>query len=119
MSRLVYSTDQGRLCPKCEHPLAQCRCKAISAESEQSHRAGDGIVRIKRETKGRKGKGVSIVSGIPLGDEALKKLAKELKQKLSIGGALKDGQLEFQGDQRQALKKLLEERGYTVKLAGG
>ena len=119
MSRIVYSTDQGRMCPQCGEAQQQCRCKDINADAERSARGGDGIVRIRRETKGRKGKGVSIVSGIPLDDAALKKLGKELKQKLSIGGAVKDGQLEFQGDQRQALKRLLEERGYTVKFAGG
>ena len=105
MSRIVYSTDQGRLCPQCEQAQQQCRCKALAADAEHSARSGNGVVRICRETKGRKGKGVSIVSNIPLDDASLKKL--------------KDGQLEFQGDQRQTLKKLLEERGYTVKLAGG
>ncbi len=119
MSRIVYSTEQGRLCPDCGSPQSQCRCNELAASAQRAARSGDGIVRISRETKGRKGKGVSIVTGINLDDAALKKLAKELKQKLSIGGAVKDGQLEFQGDQRQALKTLMEERGFTVKLAGG
>ncbi|WP_372864265.1 stress response translation initiation inhibitor YciH [Spongiibacter sp.] len=119
MSRIVYSTDQGRLCPDCGHPQQQCQCAELAASAQRAARGGDGIVRISRETKGRKGKGVSIVSGLNLDDSALKTLAKDLKQKLSIGGAVKDGQIEFQGDQRQALKKLLEARGYNVKLAGG
>ena len=117
MSRLVYSTETGRLCPDCGEAVASCQCKEIARS--QSRNNGDGIVRISRETKGRKGKGVSLVSGLPLDDSELKSLAKVLKQKLSIGGAVKDGVLEFQGDQRAALKKLLEERGYTVKLSGG
>ncbi|MGY8775659.1 MAG: stress response translation initiation inhibitor YciH [Spongiibacter sp.] len=119
MSRLVYSTDQGRLCPECSQPQSQCRCKTLEKQSDAEARRGDGIVRIFRETKGRKGKGVSLVKGLDLDDAALKKLGKELKQKLSIGGAVKDGCLEFQGDQRSALKTLLEAKGYTVKLAGG
>ena len=102
MSR-VYSTDQGRICPGCNQPVAQCRC----AEN-QSLPTGDGIVRIQRETKGRKGKGVTLVTGIPLAENELKVLAKTLRQKLSTGGSLKEGVLEFQGDQRIALKPLLE-----------
>ena len=114
MSRLVYSTDQGRLCPDCGQPKSDCRCKQISAPP-----SGDGIVRIRRETKGRKGKGVSIVSGLPLSGDELKPLAKRLKAKLSTGGAIKGTDLEFQGDHRQTLKALLEAEGFTVKLAGG
>lgn len=117
MSRLVYSTDQGRLCPNCQQPLDNCQC---AANTEQQRLANsDGVVRIRRETKGRKGKGVTIVSGIPLSADQLKKLAKELKQKLSTGGAIKNGELEFQGDVRQALKPLLENKAFTVKISGG
>ncbi len=115
MPRLVYSTDQGRLCPDCQQPSGECQCKTRSASPLE----GDGIARIRRETKGRKGKGVSIVNGVQLDDSALKNLAKELRQKLSTGGAIKDGEMEFQGDHRQALKALLEAKGYTVKLSGG
>lgn len=115
MSRLVYSTESGRLCPECGQAVAACNCKTLSQQGP----LGDGNVKIRRETKGRKGKGVSIVSGLPLDQEELKKLAKELKQKLSSGGNIKDDEIEFQGDQRARLKALLEERGYTVKLAGG
>lgn len=113
MSR-VYSTEQGRICPGCDQPVTSCRCKA-----QQAVPSGDGIVRISRETKGRKGKGVTLASGVPLTDDALKSLAKNLRQKLSSGGSVKDGIMEFQGDQRQALKALLEKEGYKVKLAGG
>lgn len=113
MSR-VYSTDQGRICPSCDQPVDQCRCR-----SERAAPAGDGIVRIQRETKGRKGKGVTLVTGIPLAEKELKVLAKTLRQKLSTGGSVKDHVLEFQGDQRVALKPLLEKEGFTVKLAGG
>jgi len=112
MSRLVYSTDQGRLCPDCQQ--AQCQCSTSNAE------AGDGNVRIRLETKGRKGKGVTTVTGIPLAGAELKKLLKELKQKTSTGGAVKDQTLELQGDQRDKLLLLLSNRGWSsVKKVGG
>lgn len=114
MTRLVYSTDKGRLCPDCSQPQDHCQCK-----QQAFIPSGDGIVRIRRETKGRKGKGVSIVAGIQLPEDELKTLAKDLKKKLSIGGSVKAGEIEFQGDQRTALKTLLEAKGFTVKLAGG
>ena len=112
MSRLVYSTDQGRLCPDCG--FAQCKCNT------GSNAIGDGNVRIRLETKGRKGKGVTTVTGIPLADTDLKKLLKELKQKTSTGGAVKEQTLELQGDQRDILMMLLANRGWpSVKKAGG
>ena len=111
MSRLVYSTDQGRLCPDCGH--AQCQCANESS-------VGDGNVRIRLETKGRKGKGVTTITGIPLAEAELKKLLKELKQKISSGGSVKGHTLELQGDQRDILMMLLANRGWpSVKKAGG
>jgi translation initiation factor 1 len=80
---------------------------------------GDGVVRVGRETKGRKGKGVTLVSGVPLPPEELKTLAKELKQKCGTGGTLKDGVIEIQGDHRDALIELLKTKGWTVKRSGG
>jgi translation initiation factor 1 len=79
----------------------------------------DGIVRIHRETKGRKGKGVTLLTGIPLPAEELKTLAKSLKQKCGTGGTVKDGVIEIQGDQRQLLLAELQKLGWKVKLAGG
>jgi len=112
MSRLVYSTDQGRLCPDCGH--AQCQC------ANDSSTVGDGNVRIRLETKGRKGKGVTTITGIPLAETELKKLLKELKQKTSSGGSVKGNTLELQGDQRDILMTLLANRGWpSVKKAGG
>jgi len=80
---------------------------------------GDGVVRLHRETKGRGGKAVTVIKGIPLAGAELKALARVLKQKCGVGGALKDGNIEIQGDQRQLLKAELEKNGYTVKIAGG
>ncbi|MBT3672402.1 MAG: stress response translation initiation inhibitor YciH [Porticoccaceae bacterium] len=102
-SRLVYSTDVGRV-----HEREQPQVTLT-----------DGIVRIRRETKGRKGKGVTTVSGIDLPELGLKALAKQLKQKCSTGGTVKSGVIEVQGDHRDLLKKELEKRGHNVKLAGG
>ncbi|WHP33293.1 stress response translation initiation inhibitor YciH [Trabulsiella odontotermitis] len=103
-SRLVYSTETGRI----DEP------KAAPARPK-----GDGIVRIQRQTSGRKGKGVSLITGIDESDEVLAKLAAELKKKCGCGGAVKDGVIEIQGDKRDLIKSLLEAKGYTVKLAGG
>lgn len=103
-SRLVYSTDRGRIR---EQPASE------------TVPAGDGIVRLRRETKGRKGKGVTLVTGLGLAGNELKSLAKQLKQQCGVGGAIKDGVIEIQTDDRERLKALLEERGFSVKLAGG
>ncbi|WP_048305866.1 translation initiation factor Sui1 [Halomonas sp. PR-M31] len=114
---LVYSTEHGDTCPACRNPLAECEC-ADRAEAERLAKL-DGIVRIRRETSGRKGKGVTTISGVPLTQAELKTLAKELKKRCGTGGAVKDDVIEIQGDHRQTLKEALETRGYTVKLAGG
>jgi translation initiation factor 1 len=115
MARTVYSSGKGRICPTCSAPLDMCRCKQVRSRVP----AGDGIVRIRRETKGRKGKTVTTVSGVPLPEDELRDLAKQLKQRCGTGGALKDGVIEIQGDHRDVLKAELDERGFTVKLAGG
>jgi len=103
-SRLVYSTDSGRID---EPKAAVVRPK------------GDGIVRIQRQTSGRKGKGVCLITGVDLDDAALDKLAAELKKKCGCGGSVKDGVIEIQGDKRDLLKQLLEAKGMKIKLAGG
>ena len=104
-SKLVYSTDAGRI---------------REAESKEPQApAGDGIVRLHRETKGRKGAGVTLITGVPLAGNDLKALAKELKKKAGVGGSIKDGVIEIQGDQRDMLLPLLEKKGWTVKKAGG
>ncbi|WIO73577.1 stress response translation initiation inhibitor YciH [Porticoccaceae bacterium LTM1] len=103
-SRLVYSTDKGRIQ---EETASQPRPK------------GDGIVRIHRETKGRKGKGVMLITGLDLTDAELKTLAKRLKQLCGTGGSVKDGVIEIQGDARDKIKAELEKMGHTVKIAGG
>jgi translation initiation factor 1 len=117
---LVYSTDTWRTCPGCRRPLAECVCNDRSRPRPGgAGEPGDGIVRIHRETKGRKGAGVTLVKGLPLSDAALAKLAKSLKSRCGVGGSVKDGVIELQGDQRDQVRELLEADGYRVKLAGG
>ncbi|HIF9380848.1 TPA: stress response translation initiation inhibitor YciH [Photobacterium damselae] len=101
---LVYSTECGR----------------IKEEKTQPERPkGDGIVRIQRQTKGRKGKGVCVVTDLDVEDTQLKLIAAELKKVCGCGGSVKDGAIEIQGDKRDVIKTALEKKGYTVKLAGG
>jgi len=114
---LVYSTEQGDMCPKCKHTRKDCACQQIAEQQRLAEL--DGIVRIHRETKGRKGRGVTLVKGLPLIEKELKSLAKSMKQHCGTGGAIKEGVIEIQGDQRELLKVFLEKRNYTVKLAGG
>lgn len=117
LGRLVYSTEQGRLCPECGEAQDACICADL-AERERLATL-DGIVRIRRETAGRKGKGVTTISGVPLVEAELKKLLKRLKQRCGTGGALKGGVIEIQGDHRQPIQALLEAEGFRVKQAGG
>ena len=114
-SRLVYSSESGRMCPKCNKPVAGCVCRKQKTSTSSS----DGVVRVGRETKGRKGKGMTLITGVPLPAEELKKLAKELKQKCGTGGTLKGNVIEIQGDHRDVLIELLKAKGWAVKRSGG
>jgi translation initiation factor 1 len=113
-SRLVYSTDSGRTCPDCRQAMADCRCGQAKPIP-----AGDGIVRVSRETKGRKGKGVTLVKGLALDEAALTALAKQLKAACGSGGTVKDGVIEIQGDHVDTLMARLTQAGHRVKRAGG
>ena len=108
-SLLVYSTDQGRIKPS----------TVKTKEERMSDIAGDGIVRIRREVSGRKGKGVTTISGLTLDEKSVKQLAKQLKQLCGTGGSIKNGVVEIQGDHREKIKAELEKLGHKVKLAGG
>ena len=118
-SRLVYSTESGRICSACGHPTRKCTCKNKKASKKQLIYPDDGIVRIRREVKGRKGKTATAVFCVPLNDGKLKQFAKILKQKCGSGGTVKDGVIIIQGDHRETLLKEIKKQGYTVKLAGG
>jgi translation initiation factor 1 len=111
---LVYSTDYGQMCPDCEAPIKNCSC-GINKASKKT----DGIVRVSRSTKGRGGKEVTCISGIPLEGKELAILTKELKQRCGTGGTIKEEVVEIQGDHRELLIAELQKRGYNVKKAGG
>ena len=112
---LVYSTDMGRVCPECRRPVAECRCR----QKVPSRTVGDGNVRVGRQTKGRKGKGVTVVTGLPLSGAELEKLARELKKKCGSGGTVRDGVIEIQGEHRDTLVEELDRLGYAAKRSGG
>lgn len=110
---LVYSTDHGRMCPGCRQPQAQCACKAAPLP------AGDGIVRVSRETKGRGGKAVTVVKGVPADAAALAQLGKQLKAACGSGGTVKDGVIEVQGDHVERVLEALQKWGHKARRAGG
>jgi translation initiation factor 1 len=107
---LVYSTEFGRACPGCGNPVNGCTCRKGGRKVPN-----DGVVRIGREAKGRKGAGVTVITGLPLADTELKDLARQLKQKCGTGGTVKSGVIEIQGDHRDVLEKELSMRGHTVE----
>ncbi|MEJ2483360.1 MAG: translation initiation factor Sui1 [Gemmatimonadota bacterium] len=113
---LVYSTEVGRTCPRCRRAIDECRCAQRLAGKRPS---GDGIARVGRETKGRKGKGVTVVTGLPLTDPELADLAKRLKRKCGSGGTVRNGVIEIQGDHRDRIVSELEALGHEAKRAGG
>ena len=104
---IVYSTDAGRICPGCQRTVAECVCKSRATST------GDGIVRIQRETKGRKGKGVTVVRGIPAHEVA--DLGKRLRKQLGTGGSVKEGVIEVQGEHVAALVSALTALGYNTR----
>ena len=110
----VYSSAQGALCRGCGRPQAQCACRPAQAPPRS-----DDTVRVGRETAGRKGKGVTVVSGLPLAGDALQALAGELKRACGSGGSVRDGVIELQGDHRDRLVEELRRRGHRAKRAGG
>ena len=110
----VYSSDSGKMCPACGCATGDCACG-----QENGAAATDGVVRVGRETKGRKGKGVTVITGVPLAGPELADLAKHLKNRCGAGGTVKDGVIEIQGDHRDRLVAELQSRGWTVKRSGG
>jgi translation initiation factor 1 len=109
--RTVYATDRGRLCPRCGWPADECRCSA-SAEEPVPTRI-TCVLRL--EKKGRGGKSVTVVTGLPRNRTFLAALAAELKRACGTGGTTGDGAVEIQGEQRERLRSLLAAKGYSVK----
>jgi translation initiation factor 1 len=104
--RIVYSTSDGDL--------------RKERDPQSAHRrAGADRVKVRRELAGRRGKAVTTVSGVPLGDAGLRELASKLKKRCGVGGSVKDGVIEIQGDHRSVVVEVLEAEGYKPVLAGG
>lgn len=121
-SRLVWSSESGRICPECGKPVSACVCKKNKKnESKKSARKypDDGVIRVIRETKGHKGKTVTVIGNIPLKDGELKEFAKKLKTRCGTGGSIKDSEILIQGDHRQVVLDEIIQQGYKAKLAGG
>ena len=116
-SRLIYSTESGKICPSCQQPVSECTCKKKKSRSQPNIKI-DGIIRIQREVKGRKGKTVTIVSGFQINADELKNLAAQLKRRCGTGGSVKDGVIIIQGDHRETLITELKNRGFKAKIAG-
>ncbi len=116
---LVYSTEGGRMCPACRLPLAGCRCAATAAAATAAAQAGDGTARVSRSSKGRGGKTVTLVQGLPLAPDALAALGKRLRSACGAGGTLKDDVLEVQGDHVQRVLDWLQAEGYRARRSGG
>lgn len=117
-SGLVYSSEHGRMCPHCGLPGKRCKCRK-NPRKHGSTVEGDGIVRVRREKKGRRGKTVTTLSGIPLLEADLKLLAADLKRRCGGGGSVKNGVIEIQGDHCDVLVEELEKRDFKVKRSGG
>jgi protein-tyrosine phosphatase len=121
VARLVGGGGRGQdsktlaeeLCPTCKHPVHNCVCQKQGSGKKAP------TVRVGRETKGRRGKGVTTVFDVPLDEAGLRELAARLKQKCGTGGTVKDGCIEIQGDQRERIVAELEKLGYKVKRTGG
>ncbi len=118
--RIVYSTGIGERCPNCLRAVAECVCKRGTPGKASAGKAGgDGIVRVSRETQGRKGKGVTVISGLALPPEQLEALATELKKGCGSGGSVNQGRIEIQGEHRDRLVEELQRRGWKPKRVGG
>ncbi len=113
-SRLVYSTQSGRVCPGCRRPVAECVCEKKVVPATPA-----APVRVRRETSGRGGKCVTVIMDLPLDEDGLVRVSKQLKAACGTGGTLKDGRIEVQGDFCDRVIALLAAQGWRAKRAGG
>jgi translation initiation factor 1 len=111
-SKLVYSTSEGSICPGCGQPVNNCICQDLKKAAVPDT---DGVARLRYEIKGRKGKGVTLITGLALNEAGLLDLAKQLKQRFGTGGAVKDYTIELQGNFCQQAAQELRKLGYRVK----
>ena len=113
-SRIVYSTGIGSLCPNCRRPVRECVCPKGAPGA-----AGPARIRVGREVKGRAGKGVTTVSGLPLSFTEIESLATRLKKRCGSGGTVREGVIEIQGDHRDVIVAELAKLGWPAKKSGG
>ncbi len=111
-TRLVYSTEAGRICPGCGRAVADCRCGRRRAEEPVPVRV---VAKLRLEKAGRGGKSVTVVYDLPRNAAFLKDLCQELKRGCGVGGAVRDAAIELQGDIRERLRDLLLKKGFGVK----
>jgi translation initiation factor 1 len=109
--RIVYSTDVGRICPGCGWPVNDCKCSA----SLDQPIPGRIVAKLRMEKKGRGGKTVTVVDGLPRNAAFLKELSQELKRACGTGGAVLEGAIELQGELRERIREVLVKKGYAVK----
>lgn len=114
MSHVIYSSEFGEMCPKCKKPRKECICSKDTYTPNP-----DGIVKVRREVSGRRGKGVITIRDVPGKQENVKELARFLKTTLGCGGSVKEGIIEIQGEKLEQVLDLLKKKGYTVKKIGG
>ncbi len=123
-ARIIYSTGLGRLCPNCRRAVQDCVCPKGAPGAAKGGPANGGpahpvAVRVGREVKGRAGKGVTTVTGLPLGPAQIDALATRLKKRCGSGGTVRGGVIEIQGDHREAIVAELVKLGLPAKKAGG
>ena len=118
-SRLVYSTDGGRACPKCGWPLGNCQCSKTLSSGKEA--VPDRVVaKLRMEKKGRGGKTVTVITNfVGIGLPEKEKLAKQMQKACGTGGTVKDGQIEIQGDKRAEVARILTEANFQPVFAGG
>ena len=122
-SKLVYTSESGRICPECGRPVASCSCRSVTKRKpgadEVRSGPGDGIARVQRETKGRGGKTATVVTGLPVDDAKLAEIAGILKKRCGCGGTAKGGVIVIQGDHADVIVEALQKQGFKAKRAGG
>jgi translation initiation factor 1 len=111
-ARIVYSSDKGRVCPKCGWPSAGCRCSRAGTDEAIPARVVD---RLRVEKAGRGGKTVTVVFGLPQNGAYLKDLCQQLKRECGTGGAVVDATVQLQGDLRERVRGVLLAKGIAVK----
>jgi translation initiation factor 1 len=113
--RLVYSTDKGRVCPGCGWPARDCKCSTRATGESLPSRPGKIVAKLRMEKKGRGGKTVTVIAGLPRNAAFLKELCQELKRACGTGGAVSEDTIELQGDLRDRVREYLLNKQFVVK----